>query len=783
MKTTRTSRWLAAAACTAVFTLAACNEKQLDTEIPAPSNGRYIILSAGAAAFEGDTGGATRASSGTGHGDSGATLRSGEQIGVEFLSGSTEQYATYEIKGGTAGGYATATAVTGGNESLQPLFSIDSTEVKVRAYFPATAASRPVSFTVAADQQVDDAALMDDGYTMSDLMYAPAATVDAYGTGQPLRFEHRMARLCVAMNTGGTDVTELAVVGGTFRTVNIADPETLTLGTALGTPCSETEPIVIWKGTDNQGGAAPYTWYASCLVPPQVLATTDESGAEPAVLRIGFADGTYTRLTMQPKTVAGGHSYCVRLTLCEQLKGQTVSLGNWEPYSTVTLNTSDPNLYPGEGREYTVGGVTFRMRQVTGDGHDFMLAESEVTQQLWLAAGMPLPAIGTAADQGDRHPVANVSYNGTKGPNAADFIDRINEATRQQRPEGWVFTLPTRDQWTYAYHGGLYHSTLTFAGSQNLSDVAWHNMFATAGTAEPGQNAEGHTHDVMTLLPNELGLYDMAGNVCEMVLPVADGRIGFMGGSARDIAKSSFLPSQTNAIDAGTPSADMGLRLALVYVGTLAQVKQAVDARNTGVMHDVMGWYVAPDGTISPSDATATAIGRIAYIDHDQQDADEHYAGSRMLVLATQLVPATGKKGTDYYEDAAGNAMFRYINNHVSNQSIDSRYLSEEARNGYDWTYAHREASDRPAACAAWQYNTLQPLSGINSVLSWFVPSYRQWRDMAAAIGTLQPDGYYLSATTNQRNRQHAFYYNSRGGNMTSQMASSTGYLRLCFAY
>lgn len=766
--------------------LTACNDRQLESERHAPSADRHIILSAGVAPYEGAIGGTTRANSGTGHGDRGTWLRDQEQFGARFLSGSTVERATYSMRGSTAGGDATARAVTGGDARQQPMYSDGATEIKVRGYFPASAADGLTSFSVQANQHSDDPAAMDDGYTMSDLMYAPETTIGLYGTGQALRFEHRMARLCIEMDTGGTSVAEVAVVGGACRTVNIIEPWTLTVGTQLSDEVTPDEPLVVWAGTANQSGtAAPYTWYASCLLPPQVLARTADggSGAEDTpFLRISYDDGTQTLLTMQPKRIEAGHSYDIRLTLTEQMKEQTLTLGNWEPYNTVTLNGNDPNIYPGTIQQYTVGGTTFRMMLVTGQGDDFLMAETEVTQQLWQDAGMALPAI-SADDRGSQHPVSTVSYH--QGVlNAADFIDRINRATRGQRPDGWVFTLPTRDQWTYAYHGGIYRSTLAFAGSQNLSDVAWHDMFDSS-SAHPGHNAEGHTHDVATRLPNELGLYDMAGNVREMVLPVtSDNRIGYMGGSARDGVKSQFQPSSSDAVAADMATPDMGLRLALVRVKTLEEVKKALDSGNTPVTHEAVGWYVGADGTVSPADTDGTAIGIITYISHDGKDIDDDFVGSRLMVMAADNVPATGEQGTDYTVDDEGNAQYVYIVNHVNNWRTDEQYKSRTARNGHRWTAEYHEADDRPAARAAWQYGRTAPLSGFGPTLRWFVPAYSQWTLMANAAATvLSPAGNYLTATYSSSDDREVYVFTRDARQFNRLRASQPAYLRLCFAY
>ena len=75
---------------------------------------------------------------------------------------------------------------------------------------------------------------------------------------------------------------------------------------------------------------------------------------------------------------------------------------------------------------------------------------------------------------------------------------------KNQLPEGTKFQLPTEAQWQYAAMGGKKSKGYTYAGSNTLSDVAWYT-----------DNADGTTHPVALKQPNELGLYDMSGNVWE----------------------------------------------------------------------------------------------------------------------------------------------------------------------------------------------------------------------------------------------------------------------------
>ena len=95
--------------------------------------------------------------------------------------------------------------------------------------------------------------------------------------------------------------------------------------------------------------------------------------------------------------------------------------------------------------------------------------------------------------KGDNLPVENVSWN-----DCQTFIFRLNNLT------GKNFRLPTEAEWEYAARGGNRSRGYKYSGSNTLSDVAWFD-----------DNSGSKTHPVGTKSPNELGLYDMSGNVWE----------------------------------------------------------------------------------------------------------------------------------------------------------------------------------------------------------------------------------------------------------------------------
>ena len=120
---------------------------------------------------------------------------------------------------------------------------------------------------------------------------------------------------------------------------------------------------------------------------------------------------------------------------------------------------------------------------------DFYIGKYEVTQALWKAVMGNNPS----GFKGDNLPVETVSWN-----ECQEFISKLNSIT------GKTFRLPTEAEWEYAARGGNKSRGYQYSGSNILSDVAWYI-----------DNSENMTHPVGSKQANELGIYDMSGNVFE----------------------------------------------------------------------------------------------------------------------------------------------------------------------------------------------------------------------------------------------------------------------------
>ena len=247
-------------------------------------------------------------------------------------------------------------------------------------------------------------------------------------------------------------------------------------------------------------------------------------------------------------------------------------LMNIPPSPTLGTSSYTPNI-----REFTVNGVSFQMVEVRGgtftmgatseqgDANDdekpthevtlsdYYIGKTEVTQALWEAVMGNNPSYF----QGKSLPVENISWNDCK-----TFIVKLNALT------GKTFRMPTEAEWEYAARGGSKSRGYKYSGSNRLGDVAWYY-----------DNSDLKTHEVGTKSPNELGLYDMNGNVWEWCSdwygdyssasqtnpkgPDSGTNRVYRGGSLCDDASICRCSGHRSDSDPGNRFSTLGLRLCL----------------------------------------------------------------------------------------------------------------------------------------------------------------------------------------------------------------------------
>ena len=166
---------------------------------------------------------------------------------------------------------------------------------------------------------------------------------------------------------------------------------------------------------------------------------------------------------------------------------------------TITVNGVSFNMVCVDGGTFTMGATSEQGSDAGGNekpAHQvtlstYSIGETEVTQALWKAVMGKKPS----SFKGDNLPVEKVSWD-----DCQKFITKLNKLT------GRRFRLPTEAEWEYAARGGSKSRGYKYSGSNNIGDVAWYGY---------DDNSSRKTHPVKTKLANELGLYDMSGNVYE----------------------------------------------------------------------------------------------------------------------------------------------------------------------------------------------------------------------------------------------------------------------------
>ena len=295
---------------------------------------------------------------------------------------------------------------------------------------------------------------------------------------------------------------------------------------------------IIFQGNQSDGYAirpvsGDYAPDVPTVIPSNVIEITNTSvsvvceiirdGGLPIIeCGVSYVEGTTTPIEWEKKIIAENNSteYICHITGLKantsyRVRAYAVNSKGTAYGSPVTFTTKEQSsTEPGVTETITVNGVSFKMVAVEGgtftmgatseqgsDAYsdespthsvtlsDFAIGETEVTQELWKAVMGSNPSIFS----GTNLPVETVSWY-----DCQTFISKLNNLT------GKNFRLPTEAEWEYAARGGNKSKGHKYAGSNTLGDVAWYYG-----------NSSSKTHPVKQKQANELGLYDMSGNVWE----------------------------------------------------------------------------------------------------------------------------------------------------------------------------------------------------------------------------------------------------------------------------
>ena len=239
----------------------------------------------------------------------------------------------------------------------------------------------------------------------------------------------------------------------------------------------------------------------------EISVSTDRNGDEI------YADGNYLGASPLTATLSFG-VHTIKAVRDSKAVEKTITVAQTGGDSSVRLAFSDNKTFTVNGVSFemvAVKGGTFTMGASSGDSDafdwekpahsvtlgDYYIGKFEVTQELWEAVMGSKPSYNGGWTNeygvGKNYPAYRVSWD-----DCQTFIRKLNSLT------GANFRLPTEAEWEYAARGGNKSRGYKYSGSNNINDVAWYT-----------DNSGSKTHAVGTKSPNELGIYDMSGNVWE----------------------------------------------------------------------------------------------------------------------------------------------------------------------------------------------------------------------------------------------------------------------------
>ena len=243
------------------------------------------------------------------------------------------------------------------------------------------------------------------------------------------------------------------------------------------------------KGAENVGYAIKTTYLKNLMesvVSTNILPKTNKMASQNLSGKVKMAKNFVYYITCSSKSTNKSHT--------------AVANSPDVPYKT----PSKPNVNLGKLQEIAkqiisnmidVTGGELTMNRAQDDSlvkifiPSFSISKFEVTQEEWEAIMNTNPSLYV----GNNRPVNNVSWN-----DCQEFIRRLNRLTNKN------FRLPTEAEWEFAAKGGLKSHEYNYSGSNNIEDVAWYN-----------KNSNRIMHNVGERAPNELGIYDMSGNMKE----------------------------------------------------------------------------------------------------------------------------------------------------------------------------------------------------------------------------------------------------------------------------
>jgi formylglycine-generating enzyme required for sulfatase activity len=393
------------------------------------------------------------------------------------------------------------TSLSSGNLVATPeIYYPESGNVDFIAYYPY---ATPIGsgYTIDVDVAGQSSGLP------QEILYSNDAT-NKEKTAAPvtLNFLYSLAKLEITV-TGGANST-FTVADFTAMTASIEGMHTqaklqLADGTFAGKDAKQTVTL------HKTGSTATSATFEALVLP-----TTAADGEMTFLFSAGDKTHTYRQTTDYASASLYKLNFAIDFVKKTATLLHTVIVPrNEKPAQDISITTYyfEPETVFVEGGTFTMGspdGVGYSNEHPEHDVtlNSFNIGKYEVTQGQWEAV------MGTSISQqrdkynvqwnanaplygaGDNYPMYYVSWN-----EAQDFFSKLNELT------GKNYRVPTEAEWEYAARGGNKSNGYEYSGSNTVGDVAWHY-----------NNSSETSHPVGGKAPNELGIYDMSGNVSEL---------------------------------------------------------------------------------------------------------------------------------------------------------------------------------------------------------------------------------------------------------------------------
>ena len=257
-----------------------------------------------------------------------------------------------------------------------------------------------------------------------------------------------------------------------------------------------------WTGNVNVAEGQIAEINATLQSGAPVTFTSNVSGAQLYLdgVLLGPANGTYD-VAFGSHTIvckaSGKKDLTKNITISQTDINRTVDCRFGATPKTIKVKGVSFDMIKVEGGTFTMGATSEQGGYAENDENpahqvtlsDYYIGETEVTQALWQAVMGSNPS----SFKGNSNPVESVSWDACQ-----EFIRKLNSLT------GRTFRLPTEAEWEFAARGGNESKGYKYSGSNSIDNVAWYTS-----------NSSSKTHAVKNKSPNELGIYDMSGNVLE----------------------------------------------------------------------------------------------------------------------------------------------------------------------------------------------------------------------------------------------------------------------------